>query len=77
MLAATLVLTAWAPLPAEAAGVRMKGMPGGGGAADEKYMNALDKKKLQSSRRKAALAQKCAQHPGRPVALSCHWLCTT
>jgi hypothetical protein len=46
---------------AEAAGLRMKGMPGGNGSNDEaseKYMNSIEKKKLQSSRRKEALLKR-------------------
>ena len=69
--ALTLLLTAAAPGTALANNLRMKGSPKASGPGDEvseKYLSALDKKKLQNSRRKAALAKQCAPDSASPAA---------
>ena len=53
MLAATAV-----PGPALAANIRLKGTSGAG-QGEEKYIGGVDAKRLQSARRKEALAKRC------------------
>ena len=61
-LAAAVLLTATAgPDPACAAGIRLKGTAGAG-QGEDKYLGGVDAKRLQSARRKEALAKRYETH---------------
>ena len=61
-LAASALLAATAvPDAALAAGVRLKGTAGPG-QGEDKYLGGVDAKRLQSARRKEALAKRCGLH---------------
>lgn len=59
-LAAGMALNMGVPAPSQATGLRAKGAPvsSPGDEVSEKYLSALEKKKLGNARRKAALAKK-------------------
>ena len=61
---ALLAVTA-APDLALAANIRLKGTSGAG-QGEEKYLGGVDAKRLQSARRKEALAKRCILH-ARPA----------
>ena len=58
--AAGMALSLGVPTPSQATGLRAKGAPvsSPGDEVSEKYLSALEKKKLGNARRKAALAKK-------------------
>ena len=63
-LAAAVLLAATGPDPALAANIRLKGTSGAG-QGEEKYLGGVDAKRLQSARRKEALAKRygCRAEP--------------
>ena len=72
LAASVLLATTAVTEPALAANMRLKGTAGSG-QAEEKYMSGLELKKLQSSRRKEALAKRCCSHL-RVIASPCNTL---
>ncbi len=61
LAAAVLLATSAGPDPALAANMRLKGTSGAG-KGEDKYLGGVDAKRLQSARRKEALAQRYESH---------------